>query len=90
MVKHTQTIRQQFADKLFEYVKTILWGWYLNLVSSIFYQIIIFSSNDRPSRTTKNVFYFIQKALFVLQDIQIFVIYSLLFHTFQIQKGKWK
>ena len=59
MVKHTQTIRLQFADKLFEYVKTILWGWYLNLVSAIFYQIIIFSSNDRPSRTMKNVFYFI-------------------------------
>ena len=26
-----------------------------------FYQIFIFSSNDRPSKTMKNVFYFIQK-----------------------------
>ena len=28
MVKHTQTIRQQFADELSEYL-TILWGWHL-------------------------------------------------------------
>ena len=28
MVKHTQTIRQQFADELCEYL-TILWGWHL-------------------------------------------------------------
>ena len=31
----------------------------LKLVSAIFYQIFIFSSNDRPSKTMKNVFYFI-------------------------------
>ena len=28
MVKHTQTIRRQFADELFEFL-TILWGWRL-------------------------------------------------------------
>ena len=31
----------------------------LKLVPAIFYQIFIFSSNDRPSKTIKNVFYFI-------------------------------
>ena len=31
----------------------------LNLVSAIFYQIFIFSPNDSPSKTMKNVFYFI-------------------------------
>ena len=36
-------------------------------VFAIFYQIFIFSSSDRPSKTMKNVFYFILKALFVLK-----------------------
>ena len=36
---------------------------YLKLVSAIF----IFSSSDRVSKTMKNVFYFILKALFVLE-----------------------
>ena len=31
----------------------------LKLVSAVFYQIFIFSSNDSPSKTLKNVFYFI-------------------------------
>ena len=31
----------------------------LKLVSAIFCQIFIFSSNDRPSKTMKNDFYFI-------------------------------
>ena len=31
----------------------------LKLVSTIFYQFFIFSSNDSPSKTMKNVFYFI-------------------------------
>ena len=31
----------------------------LKLVSAIFYQIFIFLSNDRSSKTMKNVFYFI-------------------------------
>ena len=39
----------------------------LKLVSAIFYQVFIFSSSDRPSETMKNVFYFILKALFVLE-----------------------
>ena len=52
-----------------------------------FYQIFIFSPNDSPSKTIKNVFYFIEKALFIFE---IFIIFSLTFHTFQIQKDKWK
>ena len=40
---------------------------WLKLVSAIFYQIFNFTSNDRPSKTLKNVFYFIEKALFVLE-----------------------
>ena len=32
---------------------------YLKPVSAILYQIVIFSPNDSPSRTVKNVFYFI-------------------------------
>ena len=31
----------------------------LKLLSTIFYQIFIFSPNDSPSKTMKNVFYFI-------------------------------
>ena len=47
----------------------------LKLVSAFFYQIFIFSANDSPSKTVKN---------------QFFVIFPLPFHTFQIQKNKWK
>ena len=38
----------------------------INLVFAIFYQIFIFSPNDSSLKTMKNVFYFISKALFVL------------------------
>ena len=62
----------------------------LKLVSAIFYQIFIFSPNDSPSKTIKNVFLFHRKSSFRSRDIQIFVIFSLPFHTFQIQKDKWK
>ena len=40
---------------------------HLKLVSAIFYQISIFQSNDRSSKSMKNVFYFIEKALSVLE-----------------------
>ena len=39
----------------------------LKLVSAIFYQIFIFSPNDSPLKTMKNVFYFIEIARFVLE-----------------------
>ena len=41
---------------------------YLKLVSAIFYEIFIFSPNDSPSKTI--VFYFIEKALFVLEILK--------------------
>ena len=62
----------------------------LKLVSAIFYQIFTFSPNYSPSKTMKNVFLFHLKSSSCSQDIQILVIFSLPFHTFKIQKDKWK
>ena len=62
---------------------------YLKLAFTIFYQIFIFSPNDSPLKTMK-CFLFYLKTSFHSWDIQIFVIFSLPFHTFQIQKDKWK
>ena len=39
----------------------------LKLVSNIFYQKFIFSQNNSPLKTMKNIFYFILKALFILE-----------------------
>ena len=61
----------------------------LKLVSGIFYQIFIFSPNYSPLKTEK-CFLFHLKSSFRSWDIQIFVIFLLPFHTFRIQKGKWK
>ena len=61
----------------------------LKLVSTVFYQIFIFSPNDSLSKTMKNVFSFHLKSSFRSQDIQIFVVFSFPFHTFQNQKDKW-
>ena len=55
-----------------------------------FHQIFIFSQNDSPSKTVKKCFLFHLKSSFRSRDIQIFVIFYLPFHTFQIQKDKWK
>ena len=63
---------------------------FLKLLSAIFYQIFIFSLNDSPSKTKKNVFYSIQRALFLLKILKFLLIFFLPFHTFQIQKGIWK
>ena len=56
----------------------------LQLVSAIFYQIFIFSSNDNYEKC----FLFHLKSSFRSPDIKIFVFFSLPFQTFQIQKGK--
>ena len=61
---------------------------FLKLVFAIFYQIFIFSPNHSPSKSMKNVFLYHLKGSFRSQDIQIFVVFFLPFHTFQIQKGK--
>ena len=62
----------------------------LKLVSAIFSGIFIFSRNDSPSKTVKKCFLFHLKSSFHSRDIQIFVIFPISFHTFQIQKNKWK
>ena len=60
----------------------------LKLVSAILYQIFISHQMIVPQKL-KKFFYFIEKALFVL-EIFTFLYFSLPFHTFQIQKDKWK
>ena len=42
----------------------------LKLVPAIFYQIYIFSPNDSSLKTMKIFFYFIQKALFILEILK--------------------
>ena len=44
---------------------------FVKLVSAIFYQILVFPSNGSPSKTMKSVFYFIEKALFVLEIFKL-------------------
>ena len=53
---------------------------FLKLVSAIFYQFFIFSPYDSPLKTIKNVFYFIQKALFILEIFK-FLWFSPFFST---------
>ena len=62
---------------------TKTWNTQKSQIKAIFYQIFIISSNDRPSKTMKS-FLFYLKSSFRPQDIHIFVIFSLPFHTFQI------
>ena len=62
----------------------------LKLVSAIFYQIYIFLQNDSPLKNYEKCFLFNSKSSFRSRDIQFFVIFTLPFHTFQIQKDKWK
>ena len=42
----------------------------LKLVSAIFYQIFIFEPNDSPLKTLKIFFYFMKKALFVVETFK--------------------
>ena len=53
----------------------------LKLVSAIFIIFFIFSPNDSPSKTMKNAFYFIKKALFVLEIIKFFYFRPSLFFS---------
>ena len=61
----------------------------LKLVSAIFCQTFIFSPNDKPLKTMNNVFYFIEKALFVLEIFK-FCNFSPYFPHFPDSKDKWK
>ena len=70
---------------------TFLFLTYINLkfVSAIMVYYFLSNFNFFTKwYSTKNVFYFIWKALFVL--VQFFVIFSLPFHNSQIPKEKWK
>ena len=60
----------------------------LKLVSAIFYQSVIFSQNDSPLKTMKNVFLSHRKSSFCSQEIHFLYFFPL--HTFWIQKDKWK
>ena len=51
---------------------------FLQLVSAVLYQIFIFSSSDGRSKTMKNVFYFILKALFVLEIFKCLLFFPFL------------
>ena len=62
----------------------------LRLVSAIFYHFFIFSTNDSPANNSEKCFLFHLKNSFCSWDIQIFLIFTLPFLTFQIQKNKWK
>ena len=59
---------------------------------AIVYQIFTFSPNDNfvTFKNYKKYSLFHQKSSFRSQDIQTFVIFSLPFHIFRIQKDKWK
>ena len=62
----------------------------LKLVSTIFYQIFIFSSNDRKNlKNYEKCFFISSKKLFSFSRYSNFRNFFP-FHTFQIQKGKWK
>ena len=61
----------------------------MQLVSAIFYQICIFSPNASPLKTMKNVFV-LSKKLFLFLRYSNFYGFFLPFHTFQIQRDKWK
>ena len=61
---------------------------YLKIVFATFYQTFIFSPNDRPSKNCEKCFSFHLKTFCRSRDIQVFGIFSLPSHTFQIQKDK--
>ena len=62
----------------------------LKLVSAIFILNFCFSTKWYPFQNYGKCFLFHEKSSFRSRDIQNFVIFSLPFHTLQIQKDKWK
>ena len=61
---------------------------HLKLVSAIFYQIFIFSSNDSSSKNYEKCFLFHLKSSFRSRDIQIFVFFFPSFPHFPDSKGQ--
>ena len=56
----------------------------VKLVSAIFYQFFSFLPNDSPFKNYERCFLFDLKNSFTSRYIQIFLIFSFPFHTFQI------
>ena len=82
------------SAEIYNFVKSNTPSWVLFTFFKacvIFYQIFIFSPNDRPS-TMKlwKMFFISSKKLFSFSSYSNFCIFSLPFHTFQNQKYKWK
>ena len=65
---------------------SILSSYYLKLVSAIFYQVFIFSPNDSPSKTIKNVIS--SKKLFSFLRYSIFFNFFTSFPHFTDSKGQ--
>ena len=77
-----------FPECVFPKSTRKIWrNWFLKLVSVI-YQIFIFSPNDNPSKTIKNVFLFYRKSSFRSRDIQVFVFFSPSFPHCPDSKGQ--
>ena len=66
-----------------------IWSFIWKLVSAIFISFLFFHQMITLQKLW-SVFYFIKKALFVLQIFKVLYFFPLLFHTFQIEKDKWK
>ena len=63
---------------------------WFKLVSAIFLSFFYFFTKKKPFKNYEKCFLFHLKSSFHSRDIQIFVIFSLPLHSFQIQKDKWK
>ena len=51
---------------------------FLKLVSAIFYQVFVFPPNNSPSKSMKSVFYFIKRAVFVLEIFKLLYFFPFL------------
>ena len=68
----------------------LIWlRWFKACIRYFFIKFLFFHQMIGLQKLWK-MFFISSKSSFRSQDIQIFVTFSLLFHTFQIQKGKWK
>ena len=54
-------------------------------MSAIFYLIFIFSPYDSPLKTMKDVCYFIEKAVFVLEIFQFFLFFPFLSGQMEVE-----
>ena len=63
---------------------------YLKACVRYFSSNFYFFTKWKPFKNCEKRFLFYLKSSFCSQDIQFFVFFSLPFHTFQIQKDKWK